>query len=114
MDRMVIIEEENALIAKIKGDINLVIAPWLKEELEEKILGSGKNILVIDLAEVEMIDSSGIGALISVYKKLDEAAGRLIIAKAKPYVKKIFGFARLDRLFLMVEDEHELDVLLNK
>lgn len=105
---MVIVEEEKALIARIKGDINLVVAGWLKDELLEKLSGSEKENLIIDLKEVALIDSSGIGALISVYKKIEERKGKLFLLNVQPYVKKILNFARLDRVFSLSDDEKDI------
>lgn len=59
---------------------------------------SGQDGLVIDLKPVEFIDSSGLGVLVGMLKKLG-TRGRLVICNLQPNVANTFKLSRMDRVF---------------
>lgn len=62
------------------------------------LIESGQDGLVVDLHAVEFIDSSGLGILVSLLKKLG-SRGRLLICNLQPNVANTFKLARMDRVF---------------
>ena len=59
---------------------------------------SGQDGLVVDLRSVEFIDSSGLGVLVSMLKKLG-TRGRLVMCNLQPNVANTFKLSRMDRVF---------------
>jgi anti-anti-sigma factor len=55
--------------------------------------------IVVDLSQVEMIDSSAIGALLSIQKRLAGTDQRVILVGAKPAVLSVIELLRLHRVF---------------
>ena len=55
--------------------------------------------LTIDLAKVDLIDSTGIGVLISAYNSLKKTQGDMAIANASKDIHKMFSIMRLDKHF---------------
>ena len=53
----------------------------------------------IDLGQVEFVDSSGIGALLSVYKKLPAQSAGVKLRREKPAVQSVIELLRLHRIF---------------
>ena len=80
--------------------INQLDAPAAKQ-VKEKLLGlpvDGVTRVVIDLGTVSFIDSSGVGALLSLCKRLP--AGAVVqLAKVQPEVRAVFEILRLHRVF---------------
>ncbi|WP_442756686.1 STAS domain-containing protein [Methylocystis sp. JAN1] len=64
-----------------------------------KILEGGERNLIIDLGEVEFIDSSGLGALLSGYKNASLHSSAFALAGLKPRVRSMFELTRLHRVF---------------
>jgi len=70
----------------------------LQEEIRQQI-ADGNNRIVIDLAQVERIDSCGIGILASVMWSASQAGGKMVLAPVPPYVEKLLGIVMLlDRI----------------
>ena len=87
-------------IVHASGEVDIASAPALAAHVN-RALASGPSLLIIDLAAVTMLDSSGLGVLIGVLKRL-EAEGkstqlRLIIGE--PHVLKVFSITGLDGVF---------------
>jgi anti-sigma B factor antagonist len=64
-----------------------------------KILEDGDHDLVIDLSQVQFIDSSGLGALLSGYKNANLRSSGFALAGLQPRVKSMFELTRLHRVF---------------
>jgi anti-sigma B factor antagonist len=64
-----------------------------------KLLETGNTHLIVDLADVRFIDSSGLGALLSGYKNATLRSGSLVLAGLQPRVQSMFELTRLHRVF---------------
>lgn len=60
----------------------------------------GHHRLALDIHEIEFIDSSGLGAIVSVLKQLG-GQGDLVICGARDTVTSMFKLTRLDKVFQM-------------
>ncbi len=80
-------------------------APEFKEKLAS-IIRSGRTRIVLDLAEVEFVDSSGFGAMISILKTLGNH-GDLVICGVRDSVLSMFKLTRLDKVFLIVSQPED-------
>ena len=62
-------------------------------------LGHGEKRFLIDFRETAYIDSSGLGALVAVGKRIREQKGELRISNLNDDLKRIFELSGIDRLF---------------
>ncbi|PWN00991.1 anti-anti-sigma factor [Nocardioides silvaticus] len=88
------------------GRVNMVSAPKVKAAVDEAV-AAGTPRVVIDLAQVEFIDSSGLGALVGGLKSARQADGDLRIAAAGDQVVTVLSLTNLDRIlrpYASVED----------
>ena len=95
---MTLPESKNVL--PLEGEIDLHVSPRISEKLGEMIKLKPSRV-VIDLARVTYIDSSGLAILISAMQDVEEYGGRFAIAGLQENVRTIFETARLDKVFLM-------------
>ena len=59
---------------------------------------TGPDRVVLDLAQVEFIDSSGLGAIVAAMKQLGEGR-HLELAALSPNVEKVFRLTRMNTVF---------------
>lgn len=69
-------------------------------------LEPGKK-LVLDLSELDYIDSGHLGALVRCYKQVSEAGGRVVFCGLKPAVRETFLVTRLDRVLKIATTRSE-------
>ncbi len=74
-----------------------------KEQMAE-IIKEGQKHILLDLAEVEFIDSSGLGTLLSLVRQLGEQ-GNLMLCSIADNVMSLLRLTRLNRVFQIYEDE---------
>jgi anti-sigma B factor antagonist len=89
-DRVVIVVKEERLDAHVSTE--------LKERILRALEEGGRHI-VVDLAEVTFIDSSGLGALLSGYKNANQRSGTFVLSGLQPRVRSMFELTRLNRVF---------------
>jgi len=102
---LVLEQTQDVLVATIKGEVTLLYSTDLKEKIKGELAQRKVNKLIIDLTQVPMVDSSGLGMLISLFKYINQEQGQIIYAGLTDYVQKIIGFAKLDRIFTLAEDK---------
>ena len=84
-------------VIAVEGELDLATASSLKGMLLSA-LHAGADRLIVDLSLATFMDSTALGVLVGVSRRLD-ADARLAIVCARPNVLKIFELAGLDGMF---------------
>ena len=93
----------NATVIRVKAPrIDAPTALQFKEDMRA-LTQKGEGRFVLDLKEVEFIDSSGLGAVVASMKQL-RAGQELELAALQPIVEKVFRLTRMDSIFTIHED----------
>jgi anti-sigma B factor antagonist len=73
------------------------------KDLIQSALDNGERKLLVDFSRTGYIDSSGLGALVSVSKRIREAGGELRLAGLNDDLRSLFELTKLDTLFTISE-----------
>jgi len=87
---------ETRVLVRRTLDINT--APALSEEID-KVVASRPTKVVVDLSGLDLIDSSGVAALVKLYKGVRNLGGTVTIAGARDQPLAIFKLLRMDKVF---------------
>jgi anti-sigma B factor antagonist len=82
----------------VRGSLDINSAPALAEEID-KIVATRPAKVVVDLATLDLIDSSGVAALVKLYKGVRNMGGAMTIAGARDQPLAIFKLLRMDKVF---------------
>ena len=77
-----------------------------RQELKQKILDElekGERKFLVDFTQTGYIDSSGLGVLVSLSKKIREQGGELRLANLNDDLKTLFELTKLDTLFQIAD-----------
>jgi len=80
-------------------------ADSLKGKIAE-LIEAGNNRIALDISEVQFVDSSGLGAIVSALKQLG-GKGDLVVGGARNTVLSMFKLTRLDRVLRIFERPDE-------
>jgi len=83
----------------IEGELDAVTAPDLRKEIDKLATTSPKRVEV-DLASLRMVDSSGVGAIVSLYKRVRGQGGEVVVTGIRDQPLAIFRLLRLDRVMI--------------
>ncbi len=99
-------DEKGVVVLGIDGQ--LIVGN--RHELKQKILDaleSGDRRFLIDFSDTGYIDSSGLGVLVSLSKKIREVNGELRLAGLNEDLLTLFELTKLDALFAISESPDE-------
>lgn len=94
-------EQEKLLVAVTAPRLDVVNSAEFRDLLLG-LLKPGHRLVMIDLSEVTYLDSSGLGALVSLRKRLGEA-GVIKLVNLSPAVRRVFSLTGLGKVFTIFE-----------
>jgi anti-anti-sigma factor len=84
---------------RIEGELDAVSIPDVRPTIDT-LLAERHARIVVDLSGLRLIDSSGVGALVFLYKKAKEYGGSVTVRGLRDQPLSIFKLLRLDRVLL--------------
>ena len=89
-------QEGEKLFVDLQGDLDINSNKEFKEKVNSV---QGIKKIRVNCENLSYIDSTGLGAFISIYKHIKEKGEKLVITGLKPHIKKIFLITDLDKVF---------------
>lgn len=89
---------DDATVVSVRGEVDLYTAPKLRERLDEAVQGDSPRV-VVDLGQLDFIDSTGLGVLVGALKQARAAGGDVTLRNANRSTHKILEIAGLTELF---------------
>jgi anti-sigma B factor antagonist len=90
--------QEDHTVLAVGGEIDVYTAPQLRERLIELVEGGNQHI-VVDMEQVEFLDSTGLGVLVGGLKRVRAHDGSLRLVCAQERILKIFRITGLEKVF---------------
>lgn len=98
-------EQKTIVIRPLEKRLDSYVAEELKVHMKN-IVRNGHLHIVLDLSDVEFVDSSGLGAIIATLTAL-RPQGRLMVCGVSDNVLALFRLTRMDRLIPVMGDTDE-------
>lgn len=99
-------QEAEVHYVSLKGDLDFNSAKKVREELAKLSEKSAPKVLM-DLAGVRYIDSSGLATFIDLFQKMKRSGGKLAFFNVNQSVRSVFEIAKLDTVFQLTGTEQE-------
>ena len=93
--------KDNCQLFRLAGLLDAFSEPTFRKVTEKFVEESPKN-LILDLSQIDFIDSSGLGALVQLVKKVQTAGGTLQIV-TNPRVTQTVKLVRLEKFLSLQE-----------
>jgi anti-sigma B factor antagonist len=90
--------EGDRTIVQVGGEIDVYTAPKLREQLVD-LVNAGQYHLVVDMENVEFLDSTGLGVLVGGLKRVRAHEGSLRLVCTQERILKIFRITGLTKVF---------------
>lgn len=89
---------QKTAIFPLEGDLVAAKLPPLRAHLRD-LVASGVLHLTLDLTQTQMVDSAGIGLLISAHNSLKKVGGELAVTHASKEIIELFQTMRIQQHF---------------
>lgn len=100
-------EHAGAVHVRLQGELDISTAPRL-EEMLLRTEADGPALLVIDLSELDFMDSTGLRLLISADQRARDAGRRLVLIQGNEMVQRVLRLTRLDERLEIVDGPGDL------
>jgi anti-sigma B factor antagonist len=95
--------DEHTTVVAVRGEIHVSTAPEFSGLLTGAI-SEGRTRMVLDLTDVEFIDSTGLSVLLNALRRVTRAGGRMALVCTNPTVLRLFEITKLDSTFDIFAD----------
>jgi anti-sigma B factor antagonist len=86
-------------VVRLGGELDVYTAPRLRERLAELIAADRHRDIVIDLADLAFIDSTGIGVLVGALKRARQHGDEIELRSPRPGTRKALEITGLNMVF---------------
>lgn len=94
--------DSGVVVIRPEGTLNMVSGPVLRQQLHD-LVRRGHNRLVVDLSGVDIVDSSGLGVLISGLKVARQSGGDLLVAGPRQQATMVLELCNLNKVLKTAE-----------
>ncbi len=99
--------QDNICIVKIQGELINEGGRELESYVFDLLTEYSVEALAINFQQTDNVDSSGLGALVNIYKKVQTNQMKLVFCQSTNYIFEILRSARLDKLIPVYATEEE-------
>ncbi|AKG35483.1 MULTISPECIES: anti-sigma F factor antagonist [Paenibacillus] len=93
------------LVVRLTGELDHHAADFVRMDLDEAILRKQVEHLVLNLKDLQFMDSSGLGVILGRYKLIRGKGGKMVICDANPPVKRLLEMSGLLKIMPLYQDE---------
>lgn len=90
--------DTDPIVISPSGEIDLASSPALRESITSALASSPSNRLVIDLADVTFMDSSGLTCLAFAHQQMHERDGKVEVHNVSASVRKLITVVGMDQV----------------
>jgi anti-sigma B factor antagonist len=89
----------------LQGELDMAVTDRLRTAIEQAEDGDGDGkLLVLDMSQLDFIDSTGLEAVLHAARRSAEAGGRLIVSRPSRYVRRLLELTAIDQSLDVVDD----------
>lgn len=89
----------------LKGELDVSSSAALEDELQRV---GGASVVVLDLTQLEFIDSTGLGVLVKTHQRMRDEGDTLAVIEGEGQVKRLLELTGLDQQLTLISNAEEL------
>ena len=97
----------------LSGQLNSETTPALDQQIQKALL-DGMGVIILDMADLKMITSAGVGVVMKTQTSVAKRGGDLMMLNMQPQITKVFEIVRLLPTLTVFESVQEMDNYLIK
>lgn len=100
--RVEVRNEAGGTVIGVSGELDLASSPTLEESLE-RVFESGTPVVILDLRELDFMDSTGLSLLIRAHQTAENAERRLVLVQGPPQVQRLLSLTGVGERLAVVD-----------
>lgn len=98
---------DNVNVFTVYGDFTFNSLGAIRDTIKKDIASASSTKFLVDLSQVGMIDSTGVGTIVSIYKTILARQGKFGIVVPSGDLKELFTTIGLNKLFPIYDNESQ-------
>lgn len=98
---VVLVRDGAGATVHLVGELDVSSVDQLRDVLEGLLVTTHQ--VDLDLAELTFVDSTGIGALLALHRRLADLGGTLVLRRPRAQIHRVLQMTQLDRILTVVE-----------
>jgi anti-anti-sigma factor len=94
-------------VLSVSGELDLASSPALEEELT-RVGGGSSEMLILDLRELEFMDSTGLSVVVKAHQRAQEDGRRFGLVKGRPQVQRLLSLTGVAERMTLADSVQEL------
>jgi anti-sigma B factor antagonist len=94
-------------VISVSGELDLASSPVLEEELE-RVAESDEDFVIVDLRELEFMDSTGLSVLVRAHQRAEEQGRRLGLVNGSQQVQRLLTLTGVAERLSLADTPEEL------
>lgn len=86
-------------VVTVRGELDIATAPELERRIEPVLATQGPPLIALELSRLGFCDSSGLGLLVRLWKRVQQDDGRMVLVQVPEHLSALLQRTGLDRLF---------------
>lgn len=99
--------KQEVLVVRLQGELDHHTAEELRTKVDEVLRNPNIRHIVLSLAHLAFMDSSGIGVILGRYKQVSARSGEMVVCSINPTIFRIFEMSGLFKVIKFRENETE-------
>ncbi len=106
--RVEVRSDERATVLAISGELDLASSSALESELARVFDAENNELVILDLSELEFMDSTGLSILVKAHQRAQEAGRRFGLVKGRPQVQRLLSLTGVSERMRVADSLQEL------
>lgn len=97
--------EGDRLTIQMQGELDHYCAQAVRRRIDSLLAEDpGIRCLILDFAQLDFMDSSGIGVILGRYRIMQDRGGSMAVSNMNTHIARIFHMSGMDRLIHQLEE----------
>jgi anti-anti-sigma factor len=98
---------DRAVVIGVSGELDLASSPGLEQELDRH-MSAGTELVIVDLRQLEFMDSTGLSVLVRAHQRAVEAGQRFAVVRGPQQVQRLLTLTGVADRLTLVDSPDEL------
>jgi anti-sigma B factor antagonist len=99
--------EDRAIVFQLAGELDLASSPMLEEEMD-LVRDADVDLLIVDLRDLNFMDSTGLHALVKAHKHARDVGRRFAVIRGGGQIERLLDLTGVGKLLIVAQSPEEL------
>ncbi|MBM7646231.1 stage II sporulation protein AA (anti-sigma F factor antagonist) [Scopulibacillus daqui] len=97
--------KHQVLCIRLEGELDHHTAESLRNQVNDVLQKQTINHIILNLGELQFMDSSGLGVILGRYKQIASRGGEMVVCSISPAVRRLFEMSGMFKILRLEENE---------